>query len=138
MELEPGSGFFDNCTCVNRYYNNGMRCEDCNVDFSCVGGRQHVSSARVDQLSDWTNTFFDELAWVLQVSIVDAVLLHQFSVAVPLELRRGAALAFLPGAHTYDSCANGNIGNTRLFLQDRVQAVFTWGAEVFITAVPMV
>ena len=42
-----------------------------------------------------------ELACVLQVSIVDAVLLHHFSVAVPLELRRGAALAFLPGAHTY-------------------------------------
>jgi len=42
-----------------------------------------------------------ELACVLQVSIVDVVLLHHFSVAVPLELRRGAALAFLPGAHTY-------------------------------------
>jgi hypothetical protein len=47
------------------------------------------------------DTVFGELACVLHVSIVDAVLLHQVSVAVPLELRRGAALAFLPGAHTY-------------------------------------
>jgi hypothetical protein len=47
------------------------------------------------------STSFGELSCVLQVSIVDAVLLHHFSVAVPLELRRGAALAFLPGAHTY-------------------------------------
>ncbi len=47
------------------------------------------------------NTSVGELACVLHVSIVDAVLLHHFSVAVPLELRRGAALAFLPGAHTY-------------------------------------
>jgi hypothetical protein len=50
MESEPGSGFFDNCTCVNRYYNNGTRCEDCNVDFSCVGGRQHACPAL-----EWTN-----------------------------------------------------------------------------------
>ena len=47
------------------------------------------------------NTSNAELSCVLQVSIVDAVLLHHFSVAVALELRRGAALAFLPGTHTY-------------------------------------
>ena len=47
------------------------------------------------------NTSNAELACVLHVSIVDAVLLHHFSVAVPLELRRGAALAFVPGTHTY-------------------------------------
>lgn len=51
MESEPGSGFFDNCTCVNRYYNNGTRCEDCHVDFSCVGGRQHACPAL-----EWTNS----------------------------------------------------------------------------------
>ena len=47
------------------------------------------------------NSTHGELACVLQVSIVDTVLLHHFTVAVPLKLRRGAALAFLPGAHTY-------------------------------------
>jgi hypothetical protein len=47
------------------------------------------------------NSSFGELACVLQVSIVDAVLLYHASVAVQLQLRRGAALAFVPGAHTY-------------------------------------
>jgi hypothetical protein len=42
MQSEPGSGFFENCTCVNRFYNNGTRCEDCRVDHYCVGGRQHA------------------------------------------------------------------------------------------------
>jgi hypothetical protein len=50
MKSEPGSGFFDNCTCVNRYYNNGTRCKDCETDHFCVGGRQHACPAR-----EWTN-----------------------------------------------------------------------------------
>jgi hypothetical protein len=60
MESEPGSCFFDNCTCVNRYYNNGTRCEDCNVDFSCVGGRQHACPA-----IEWTNclTWQEACVW---------------------------------------------------------------------------
>jgi hypothetical protein len=33
--------------------------------------------------------------------MVDAVLLHHFSVPVTLELRSGTVLAFLPGPHTY-------------------------------------
>jgi hypothetical protein len=41
------------------------------------------------------NTSFGELACVLQVSIVDAVLLYHVSVAVSLELRRGAEAADL-------------------------------------------
>ena len=47
------------------------------------------------------NSSYGELDCILQVSIVDTVLLHHVSVAVPLQLRRGASLAFLPGAHTY-------------------------------------
>ena len=47
------------------------------------------------------NSSFGELACVLQVSIVDTVFLLHVAVAVTLELRRGAALAFMPGAHTY-------------------------------------
>jgi hypothetical protein len=45
MQSEPGSCFFENCTCVNLYYNNGTRCEDCGVDFVCVSGRQHACPA---------------------------------------------------------------------------------------------
>jgi hypothetical protein len=67
MESEPGSGFFDNCTCVNRYYNNGTRCEDCNVDFSCVGGRQHACPAL-----EWTNRLTRQEACVCRPSLVRA------------------------------------------------------------------
>ena len=67
MESEPGSGFFDNCTCVNRYYNNGTRCDDCNVDFSCVGGRQHACPAL-----EWTNRLTRQEACVCRPSLVRA------------------------------------------------------------------
>ena len=67
MESEPGSGFFDNCTCVNRYYNNGTRCEDCNVDFSCVGGRQHACPAL-----EWTNRLTRQEACVCRPGFVRA------------------------------------------------------------------
>ena len=67
MESEPGSGFFDNCTCVNRYYNNGTRCEDCNVDFSCVGGRQHACPPL-----EWTNGLTRQEACVCRRGFVRA------------------------------------------------------------------
>jgi hypothetical protein len=63
-----------------------------------------VPDARLTELAlcePARNTEFNEMTCVLQVSIVDAVLLYHVSVAVPLQLRRGGALAFLPGAHTY-------------------------------------
>ena len=47
------------------------------------------------------NSSYGELHCVLHVSIVDAILLHHVSIAVQLQLRRGASLAFMPGAHTY-------------------------------------
>jgi len=50
MQSEAGSGFFDNCTCVDGYYNNGTRCEDCSVDHFCVVGKQHVCPPQ-----EWTN-----------------------------------------------------------------------------------
>ena len=50
MSSDLGSGFADNCTCVNRYYNNGTRCEDCVQDNFCVEGRQHPCAEL-----EWTN-----------------------------------------------------------------------------------
>ena len=38
MVSAPGSGFFDNCTCVSGYYNNGTVCEDCPANYYCEGG----------------------------------------------------------------------------------------------------
>lgn len=67
MQSEPGSGFFENCTCVNRYYNNGSRCEDCNVDFACVGGRQHACPAL-----EWTNRLTRQEACVCRPGFVRA------------------------------------------------------------------
>jgi hypothetical protein len=67
MESAPGSGFFDNCTCVNLDYNNGTRCEDCNVDFSCVGGRQHACPAL-----EWTNGLTRKEACVCRPGFVRA------------------------------------------------------------------
>lgn len=67
MQSEPGSGFFENCTCVNRYYNNGTRCEDCNVDFACVGGRQHACPAL-----EWTNGLTRQEACVCRPGFVRA------------------------------------------------------------------
>ena len=39
MVSAPGSGFFDNCTCVSGYYNNGTVCEDCKTNYYCEGGK---------------------------------------------------------------------------------------------------
>ena len=50
MQSEAGSGFFDNCTCADAYYNNGTRCEDCSVDHFCVVGKQHACPSQ-----EWTN-----------------------------------------------------------------------------------
>jgi hypothetical protein len=36
MESEQGSGFVDNCTCASRFYNNGLRCDDCPRNSYCV------------------------------------------------------------------------------------------------------
>jgi hypothetical protein len=38
MEAVPGSGFTENCTCIETYYNNGSRCELCSVNHTCTGG----------------------------------------------------------------------------------------------------
>jgi len=67
MQSEPGSGFFDNCTCANRYYNNGTRCEDCGVDFACFGGRQHACPAL-----EWTNGLTRQEACVCRPGFVRA------------------------------------------------------------------
>ena len=40
MVSAPGSGFFDNCTCVSGYYNNGTVCEDCQINYYCEGGKR--------------------------------------------------------------------------------------------------
>jgi hypothetical protein len=65
MQSEPGSGFFENCTCVNRFYNNGTRCEDCRVDHYCVGGRQHACPSL-----EWTNGLGRQEACVCQPGFV--------------------------------------------------------------------
>jgi hypothetical protein len=49
MESEPGSGFFHNCTCASRFYNNGSQCEDCPVDHYCVYGKRLACPA-----NEWT------------------------------------------------------------------------------------
>jgi hypothetical protein len=68
MQSEPpGSGFFENCTCVNRYYNNGTRCEDCGVDFACVCGLQHACPAL-----EWTNGLTRQEACVCRPGVVRA------------------------------------------------------------------
>lgn len=49
MVSAPGSGFFDNCTCVPGYYNNGTVCEDCPVNYYCEGGKRLSCPA-----NEWT------------------------------------------------------------------------------------
>jgi hypothetical protein len=58
-----------------------------------------VSDARIEELANCSQ-FQDGLACELHVSIVDTLLLHHFSVAVRLELRRAAALSAV-GTQTY-------------------------------------
>ena len=93
MESEPGSGFFDNCTCVNRYYNNGTRCEDCNVDFACVGGRQHACPAL-----EWTNGLALQEACVCrpQQQRVCSALVPRMSRGLLQELSWQHPVYFLP------------------------------------------
>ena len=50
MEALPGSGFAENCTCIDTYYNNGSRCELCSVNHTCAGGVQTACAA-----AEWTN-----------------------------------------------------------------------------------
>jgi hypothetical protein len=50
MEAMPGSGFTENCTCIETYYNNGSRCELCSVNHTCASG---VRTACVP--NEWTN-----------------------------------------------------------------------------------
>ncbi|NBW88313.1 MAG: hypothetical protein EBR51_00090 [Gammaproteobacteria bacterium] len=50
METLPGSGFAENCTCIETYYNNGSRCELCSVNHTCAGGVRTACPAR-----EWTN-----------------------------------------------------------------------------------
>ena len=38
MVASVGSGFFANCTCIDGFYNNGTRCEDCPQDHFCRDG----------------------------------------------------------------------------------------------------
>jgi len=40
MISEAGSGFFDNCTCVSGYYNNGTVCENCPMNYYCERGKR--------------------------------------------------------------------------------------------------
>jgi len=49
MVSAPGSGFFDNCTCVAAYYNNGTVCEDCPANYYCEGGQRLSCPA-----NEWT------------------------------------------------------------------------------------
>jgi len=49
MVSAPGSGFFDNCTCVSGYYNNGTVCEDCPANYYCEGGKRLSCPA-----NEWT------------------------------------------------------------------------------------
>ena len=49
MVSAPGSGFFDNCTCVSGYYNNGTVCEDCPINYYCEGGQRLSCPA-----NEWT------------------------------------------------------------------------------------
>jgi hypothetical protein len=49
MVSAPGSGFFDNCTCVSGYYNNGTVCEDCPGNYYCEGGKRLSCAA-----NEWT------------------------------------------------------------------------------------
>jgi hypothetical protein len=49
MVSAPGSGFFDNCTCVSGYYNNGTVCEDCPINYYCEGGKRFSCPA-----NEWT------------------------------------------------------------------------------------
>ena len=49
MVSATGSGFFDNCTCVSCYYNNGTVCEDCPINYYCEGGKRFSCPA-----NEWT------------------------------------------------------------------------------------
>jgi hypothetical protein len=49
MVSAAGSGFFDNCTCVSGYYNNGTVCEDCPANYYCEGGKRLSCAA-----NEWT------------------------------------------------------------------------------------
>ena len=49
MVSAPGSGFFENCTCVSGYYNNGTVCEDCPANYYCEGGKRLPCPA-----NEWT------------------------------------------------------------------------------------
>jgi hypothetical protein len=50
MEAVPGSGFAENCTCIDTYYNNGSRCALCPVNHTCAGGVRTACPA-----TEWTN-----------------------------------------------------------------------------------
>ena len=50
MESDAGSGFFKNCTCVDRYYNDGEVCTECSVNHFCVNGQEHACPEH-----EWTN-----------------------------------------------------------------------------------
>jgi hypothetical protein len=49
MVSAPGSGFFENCSCVSGYYNNGTVCEDCPANYYCEGGKRLPCPA-----NEWT------------------------------------------------------------------------------------
>jgi hypothetical protein len=50
MEALPGSGFTENCTCIETYYNNGSRCELCSVNHTCASGVRTACVA-----NEWSN-----------------------------------------------------------------------------------
>lgn len=50
MLADAGSSSFDNCTCMDGFYNNGTRCEECQVNHYCVDGLQLACAE-----SEWTN-----------------------------------------------------------------------------------
>ena len=50
MISDAGSGYFKNCTCIDRFYNDGEVCTQCSVDHYCVDGKEYECPE-----NEWTN-----------------------------------------------------------------------------------
>ena len=62
MESEAGSGYFKNCTCIDRFFNDGEVCVECAVDHFCIDGQEHDCPTK-----EWTNSLPRQLECVCQV-----------------------------------------------------------------------
>ena len=51
MISDAGSGYFKNCTCIDRFYNDGEVCTQCSVDHYCVDGKEYACPE-----NEWTNS----------------------------------------------------------------------------------